>query len=209
MDTGPVNCSPTETLITATADGWVDGCSNASRIQGPWYTYEDPGGSSADVDATGGPQGTICVKGTALQVQTDSATGELDWDSYWGAGLGLDICQNGDDETPAGTKYTIADCPRDLSGITGFSFTIQGDQFPSSGVRVTFGEEGRDSNTYVTVNGTGSQTVRFSQATVEWDTSGSEPAININKVTSLQFQIPSVDSSTVSFDFCISELETI
>ncbi len=189
-------CDPDSYSIQSDWNGWVTAECNTLGIQGPWYTFTDENESYIGMDTY--PWGEICVWGYIRRV--------TDWSTGWGAGFGMDLCQNDENEVPPFETYNISSCPRDLSAVQGFSMSINGSS--EKEIRVMFGETNRSENTYIIAAPSGGDAdYLFSDAEVIYDPSA-DP-IAPQQVQSLQFIIAGDDTEDGYFDFCVSEITPI
>jgi hypothetical protein len=188
-----------------------------SGLIGPWYTYQDTGGSTIagmypDPNAYGpfgSNGGQMCFTGTVVATGTAYATN-------WGAGVGFDVCGVPGDKTflpcavqaaftqPEGYKYSAGECPTRLAAIQGIEFTVTGNfgtelwvSFPTTQIG------GNDP--YVVIGTTGVQAVAVG-ATGYWYTGGAGAAPTPpEEVRAIQFQVPA-GATAFAYNFCISNV---
>jgi hypothetical protein len=190
--------------------GYIEGGGPDGRIWGAWYTFggQDSVFTPPEGDAVMASGGQICFSGTVAEVLGG------DYSTYYGADIGFDLCgMPGDmgncaDWMPAEycdwgpeTKHTVSECGISLNTI---SFDITG-TLPSTELRINFKETGREESTYLVVAATGAFSGSVSDANVGYDSGA--PALNLDMVESIHFQVASREGGTVEFDFCISNLQ--
>jgi hypothetical protein len=189
--------------LTVDPTGWVDKGGNTVGIQGPWYSYDDctdspmsctmnhvPGtGAFANMD------GKMCTKGTTVPVKA-----EADFSKQWGAGIALDLNNSG--------GMDAMKLPYDATAahVVGFSMTITGTA-PGLRVNITSKAAGNDSH-FVTAMVGGANTVLFSKAQ-QGSWVKTKTALDPTMLLAIQFQIPTVMSKAVDFDFCVEGLAAI
>lgn len=215
-DTGEDDTNPVDTnegggggssaSLMPSTEGWVD--QTEDGFQGAWYTYtdNDDEGNSTISPAEGEPftndGASICVEGEASLV-----VDEL-WSTYWGAGVGMDLCANTKDQEPSEHKYTLSDCPFNPDLATqfkGVEFDIEGEW--GSELRCSFKEKERTESAYVEITAEGHQDCMVADAAVWYDTS--QDPTDVTKIEALQFQIATNATSATPFDFCITNLVAI
>lgn len=132
------------------------------------------------------------------------------WESHWGAGFGLNLCQSESnaDKTPLG------ECPSDLSSLIGFRLTVTG-ELPSE-LRIQFEDNFEGSDTVKGDNGyivaeilDEPQDYLFSMAEVFYLAEADRPELNPELFTSLQIQIASHLGDIEYYDFCVQDIELI
>jgi hypothetical protein len=194
------DCNPVADQIVPDATGWVSKCSNTLGIQGAWYSFVDPSGTSS-INMTFPDGGQICVNGVAGAVQNE------DWGTYWGAGFGMNLCQNSDFEEPPGEVFNLISCPIDVTRLVGFEMVISGDSAPAE-FRVVFGETGRQVSAYLvaSMDGVRAQYL-FEDASILWDST--QPSVDPYQVESLQFLVAATTEGDSVFDLCVSEIYPI
>ena len=206
------DCDPQPTNIALTADdeGWVGQCENRFGLQGVWYAYDDNddgGASTIEIDFSDAASGKICTSGIAGEVQFEL------FSAYWGAGIGLNICETGGDDSEI---ITLGECTLfdERTNIIGFTITIEGEQLPADGseLRVQFKEDSRTESAYIVVEGPGTADYLFEDAEVgyavaEGDTEveGCHPEL----LEALQFQVSTIEGADTPFEFCVSEVKPI
>ena len=204
--------------LKAEEDGTI--ADNTYGIVGAWFTYGDA--TPSDPDATPGNStvegavsayGGYCASGVAGQVL--EIDGSLAWSTYWGAGIGFNLCQLTPGED--GTVYTIEECAdnggTDLTGILGFELILSGNLGTDGNqFRVTFAEKGRGEATYIP----GDQAVvgdsikyYFEDAVITYDSAfpnDNHPEIDVGNVQALQFQVSTSQNYDIDYDFCVENI---
>jgi hypothetical protein len=160
--------------------------------------------------------GKLCTKGTAAKVIMDS-TGATAYSAVWGTGIGFDMNNAGTDDGGTGVKGTWS-APE--HGVTGFSFTIESP--PVGGqMRVEFPTNAVPGGTDINSAYWGGASMNLSPFTTagthsfHWKDVGGPmyltgaPAFDNTKILSMQFHVVTNTSSTVPFDYCISNLTAL
>lgn len=207
---------PAGVPLTAT-DGWVDGMSNALKIQGAMFEYADPTslmGLTKDFTGT-----NACIKGTAAKVDMMSMACTTKmftppatdcYGEYWGAAIGLNLNQAIDETTMmGGTPMTY-----DATAIKGFAFNITGTGVPLS---LRFKVEGPASAEFCTPKSKpvklGANTFMFEDLVKEcWKMpEPKEPtaATTKNAVVKIAWQVVTDATKTIPFDFCVADLRAL
>ncbi len=201
-----------EIPIMPADDGYIDGKSNEAGIQGHWYSY-------AGLDSHIVPEPLtkfelkerkICTQGTtAIVVDGQFST-------YYGAGIGFYLCFSGDTDSPPEFPYTLSECPiSSLSPnmhtkIAGIAFDIEANQpqkpFPE--VRVIFREWRREESPYVSITETGARQALFRDANFLYPAADRSPS-HTSEIHSILFQVAGLESGSLEFDFCISNLRVL
>lgn len=174
---------------------------------GAWYTFGCVGSvfTPAEGEQVLALDGQMCFSGTAPQL-----TGG-DYATYYGTAIGFDVCGMPDDTSflpaPMNTwtpesKHTAGECGISLDTI---SFDITGYLPPD--LRVVFKEAGRAENPYLTISSTGRFSGIVSNATVAYDPAALP--LNASNVESIHFQVATNELASVSFDFCISNMQIL
>ena len=180
--------------------GWITNASNGAHVQGAVYTYASMGSTivpltSASMPFSGGEAGKLCVKGEAAKVQN------MDFSKYFGAGLAFDLCQA---DPKVQMKYPIGQCPLG-KGLVGINFKLSGATIPVE-LRVQFHEAGRDESTYVLAK-LGQNEARFADGLVFYDATA--PMVNVDKIDSIHWSIPTTEVNTTPFDFCVEDIQFV
>ncbi len=171
--------------LTVDATGWVDKGGNTVGIQGSWYAYDDctnsPGSCTMNHTPASGAfantDGKMCTKGTTVAVKA-----EADFTKQWGAGIALDLNGSG------GTDTMKLPFDAQAAHVTGF-FTS-----------VAVGDNSHFKNGKV-----GANTVSLSEvAQGSWVKT--KTPLDTTQLLAIQFQIPTVMSKAVDFDFCVEGL---
>ncbi len=190
---------------------------NQSGVVGSWYTYQDTGGSSISGDYPdpagygpfGNQNGEFCFTGLASGHQ------DTNWDTNWGAGVGLDLCA-----MPAEMSWLPADlqaaaspeqkfqsnsCPTLLSAVNSVTFTISGSWGPE--MRVGFKEtDAQDVAPFMRITAGGTYTITPADLSVpaDWDVPNAG-ATGTSNIVAVNWQVASQAADT-SFNFCISNV---
>jgi hypothetical protein len=185
--------------IVPDATGFVAAASNSLGIHGSWFPYSDcvdlKGVNCATVTTPTGVGfanvgGKMCTSG-----RTSAATGA------WGAGIGLEL-SDGPPQQPYDTV---------MHGVKGFCFVLSGATIPSTSIRVAFPTQDNNDNAYFEAFTTaGMHSVLFSDtafAQGSWVTS--KVAFEPTKVMLVQFQIPSLTTAPVPWDFCVESMTAV
>jgi len=190
--------------------GFIEGGGSDARIWGFWYTFGglDSVFTPAEGDPVTAVNGQICFSGTVAQVIGG------DYATYYGAMIGFDLCGMPSDMSTCDqwmptefcswapeSKHTVTECGIALNVI---SFDISG-TLPTTELRINFKEVGRDESAYLVVAGTGPFSGAVADAMVGYDASA--PPLSIANVEAIHFQVASMESGPVEFDFCISNLQ--
>lgn len=196
-----------ECALTATEDtGWVDATSNECKIQGAWYAYSDCTTSPEDCtvdqvpepgsDAFPNSGGRICTSGTTAAINKE-------YETKWGAGIGLNLNQPTDSEE----KLPISELPR---ALTGFSFTISGEVIPGE-IRVTYPTAQTEKTAHFKkITEGGDYTALFSDAAQgTWVKEEERVELASGDVNAIQFQVVGADTKTIAFDFCVENLKAL
>lgn len=208
--------------------GYLDPTKNSLGIKGSWYAYGDGIGSNGmppgDCQKAGHPDaacskitspspgsfpptnGKMCTTGMVTPViDIVGMAGSPDYSKIWGAGIGVDL--NNDGIAPKAAF--------DASALLGFSFDL--DMKPPGGIRVeaqtTDTDGGEAGNAYwgATASYLPSP-VAVGTNTVKWtDLVGPKDGKTINPahLEGLQFHVPTVTGSGGSYSFCISNLKML
>jgi hypothetical protein len=197
----PTVGTPVQLIPDAT--GWVDGQGNTVGIQGAWYAYDDCTNSPANCTKNHTPAagsfdntgGKMCTKGTTVAVMA-----QADFSTQWGAGIALDLNNSG------GTNGQKMPYNAQTNNVIGFSLTVTGTA-PGLRINITSVPAG-DNAHFVTATVPGDNTVLFSKAKQgSWVTS--KIPLDTTQLLAIQFQIPTVMSKAVDFDFCIENLAAL
>ncbi len=186
--------------LTPNKDGWVSVASNGAHVQGAVFTYQSMGSTimpltTATTPFTNAGDGKLCVKGSTAKVVG------MDFSTYYGAGMGFDLCQASDS---APTKYTLGQCPLG-NGLGGLRFKLSGASIPSE-LRVSFHEANRAESTYVLAKA-GDNEALFKDGKVAYDPLA--PMVNVANIDSVHFMIPGSELDAVPFDFCVEQVELV
>jgi hypothetical protein len=177
--------------------------------------------SSITMPAPGQPftntGGSMCTTGTVAKVIMSATATSPDYSDIWGAGVGFDMNNAGTDDGGTGGKL-----PYDATaaGVTGFSFHI--DMPPTGGqMRVEFPTAaaigttdinsaywgGATANLSPFTKG-GDYTVKFSEVGGPMYLTSPMP-FDPTKILSMQFHVVSNTSSTIPFNYCISNVKAL
>jgi hypothetical protein len=219
--------------LVPSADGFFDG-TNKAGIMGAWYSYGDwynPTAGMGDCAVKGNytaaqcssittpvpgdpftnTGGSMCTTGTVAKVI------DMMYSAIWGAGIGFDLNNAGTDDGGTGGKL-----PWDATAhnVTGFSFHI--DMPPTGGqMRVEFPTSAAIGTTDINAAYWGGATANLSPFTKAGDYSfhftdiggpmylTSPMPFDKTKILSMQFHVVSNTSSTIPFQYCISNLRSL
>jgi len=201
--------------------GWVAVDSNVLGVQGAAFSFAD---STSKVGMTDNlmtaTDGKSCITGTAAKVDMASdkcVNKTFDppatdcYGQYWGAAFGINFNQKIDASTMMGGDAG----PFDASLIKGFYFYIDGNTVPGPTAlrfKVDDGTKEYCNPSAIKVK-VGPNTVLFSDLTTEcWaptDMSSKVTADVEKKVVKIAWQVVTNASSTVPFDFCISDVRAL
>jgi len=220
------------TALTPSPEGFFDGA--VLNIKGAWYSYGDwynpaPGAgdcftkgaytadkcSSITTPVPGEPftnvGGKMCTSGTAAKVI------DMNYSAIWGTGIGFDLNNGGTDDGGTGEKLAWDAA---ANGVTGFSFHIEG--APTGGqMRVEFPTNAVPGTTDINSAYWGGETMNLSPFTKDGDWSfhftdvggpmylTPHMPFDKTKIVSMQFHVVTNTSSTVPFDYCISNLRAL
>lgn len=198
--------APPDPEALSFVEGVISAASNPFGIQGPAFTFQDGyslveppcGGYECYEGITG--TGEICMYGELAQVECDYP-GEYDtcyWDDYWGAGVGIDLNQIGEEDP---LPFAALD-----QGITGFRFTFT--NYGNSDVRFNLKLIGDDTSYCVLLAGDDQYTIRLGEVLEEcWDSGGARLSdTQLNNLQAVQWVVPANADDTTPFDFCISDV---
>jgi hypothetical protein len=180
-------------------NGWVSRDSNCAGIQGLYWTVSDTYSTitpaeSADISMP------ACLQGTLAQAV------DGDFDTYWGASLGLTLNQPG----PT-TERLVYDAT--AAGVSGFRFVISGDNPPAPG-RLRFSIIAADEQIYCVPLASGSSTngryeISFDQLRRScWDTDSTTP-LDPSRILVAQFSLVTSSADAPSYSFCIESVNVI
>lgn len=218
------------------ADGFIAIDTNTVGVQGAWYAYGDwwgnpadpsmpiagmgdcptKGGYTQDVCSSitmptpgmpfGNTGGVMCTTGTVAKVV------DMMYSAIWGAGIGLDLNNAGSDGGTGKNPWNAT-----ANGVTGFSFHI--DMPPTGGqMRVEFPTDVALGTTDINAaywGGAGNNLSPIKAGgdyTFHWTDVGgpmyltSPMAFDPTHILSIQFHVVSNTSSTIPFNYCISNL---
>ena len=160
--------------------------------------------------------GKMCTSGTAAKVIMDG-TGATAYSAIWGTGIGFDLNNAGTDDGGTGVKGTWS-APE--HGVTGFSFTI--DTPPIGGqMRVEFPTAAIPGTTDINAAYWGGATMNLSPISTgmtysfRWAQVGGPmylvgaSAFDNTKIQSMQFHVVTNTSSSIPFEYCISNLKAL
>jgi hypothetical protein len=159
----------------------------------------------------------MCTAGTVAKVIPMAGSTSPDYSDVWGAGVGFDMNNGGTDDGGTGAKL-----PYDATahGVTGFSFHI--DTPPTGGqMRVEFPTAAVVGTTDINSAYYGGATANLSPFTKGGDVTfhfkdvggpmylTSPMPFDATKILSMQFHVVSNTSSTIPFQYCISNLTAL
>jgi hypothetical protein len=219
--------------LTPTDTGFLDG--NMAHIVGAWYSYGDwynpiagqgdcamKGMYTADkcsmitTPIPGDPfmnagDGKMCTSGIAAQVI------DMNYSAIWGTGIGFDLNNGGTDDGGTGMK---APYDADANGMTGLAFHI--DMPPTGGqMRVEFPTNKVPGTTDINAaywGGAGANLSPFTKSgdySFKWAEVGgpmyltSPTPFDPKTLLSVQFHVVTNTSSTIPFNYCISNVKAL
>jgi hypothetical protein len=230
-------------LLTPSADGFIAADTNSAGVVGAWYRYGDWYGDDGSAGTgkcqvagftvdqcstfTGSPttltgpftpdaMNRMCASGNAAVV-INGSNGMPDYADIFGAGLGLDFNNTGNDGGMGKKPFDM-----NAAHITGVSFDI--DMVPGANLRVEFPTSAMTGVTDIYSawwGGSGSNVSNVKPGTnsFTWDKVGGPnytppaaagvatfPPFDPTKVLSIQFHVVTNTSSAVPFSFCIGNL---
>jgi hypothetical protein len=191
--------------------GWVDGMSNTLGIQGAVFSYSDMTSATGLTTDVTGPK--ACIKGTAAKVVMPCTIVPPATDcygTYWGAALGENLNQPIDPATGMGVMTPM---PFDASTLKGFAFDVDGPMVP---VAAAFRFNVEDaSNQYCTPTAkgikSGSNSYQFTDLVTKCYATPPGPSADTAKsaLIKISWQVVTSPTSTVPFDFCISNVRAL
>jgi hypothetical protein len=218
--------------------GFFDG-TNEGGVLGAWYSYGDyynPVAGMGDCPTMGFAQaecssitapvpgqpftntgGRMCTNGTAAKVIMAAGGTTPAYSAIWGTGIGFDFNNGGTDDGGTGVKGAW---DASAYNVTGFSFRI--DMPPLGGqMRVEFPTNVAIGTTDINAAYWGGAGNNLSPITMSGDYSfkftdvggpmylPSPMPFDKTKILSMQFHVVTNTSSTVPFDYCISNLRAL
>ena len=164
----------------------------------------------------------MCTNGTVAKVIPMAGSTSPDYSDIWGAGIGFDLNNAGTDDGGTGGKlpFDATASGANKTPITGFSFHI--DTPPTGGqMRVEFPTNAIPGTTDINSAYWGGATMNLSPFTKDGDfmfkwadvggpmyLTGASP-FDKSKIQSVQFHVVTNTSSTIDFDYCISNLRAL
>lgn len=204
---GSVSCSNSDLgTLPVDATGWVARECNNSGIQGAWYCYADPVGTSDCVEGTTPYRagGGMCLTGTTAV----NAPGEYE---AWGAGIGLSLNETGtgaDGSASVKSPYNAT-----ANGVAGFRISITGSTGDKQ-VRIGFTGTAQPTQLpapFYQVPGPGEYPVMLADALVPaaWDVDNAGMLADPTNLYDLQIQIVGGEDPAASYDFCVASITPI
>jgi hypothetical protein len=223
----------TSVPITPGPTGLVLGSSNVLGVQGPWYAYADGMGgdglsATGICEARGGHPATacsqvatpavgsfpnvggkMCTSGT-VAVVIAGAGGLPDYANITGAGIGLDLNNNGGAVPVRGVFNATA------KGVTGVAFDLEIVALPA--LRVEFPTPatdissagaaywGADVSFASSPAVAGTNVIRWADVRIP---GAAPPAFDPTMIESILFHIPTKVTSTGPYSFCVSNLKLL
>ena len=161
--------------------------------------------TTSEIEVTNDGEGKICAEGVVVGPFDD-----IGWDRLWGAGFGINFCQ---DESN-GDKIPLGECPRDLSRLIGVRLTVTG-ELPSE-LRIQFednfagDDDVKGDNGYIVAESVDEPAdYLFEDAAVFYLSEDSRPELHPELFTSLQIQIAAKEGVIEEYSFCIEDIEVI
>jgi hypothetical protein len=208
-----------EGVALTPVDGWVDSQSNGLLAQGAVFAFGDETSKMGMVEDFKGSN--ACIKGTAAKVDTASDVcknmtftppAKDCYGQYWGAAIGMNLNQPID---PATGEGVVTPLPFDATAVKGFTFTVAGNTVPAPGsfrFKVEDGTKEYCNPAAIKVK-VGVNTVLFSDLVSECWAVMTPPAPTAEtakkNLIKISWQVVTNTSSTVLFDFCISDVRAI
>ncbi len=212
------------------AEGFMKTGDNELGIQGAWYSF---GCAGSDLEPAEGSRydnpGKMCFKGTAPQVTDQDGDGKLDWSTFWGAGIGFDLCAQSDEEAAdAGTrddagkilpaKFPLSACPYNpdlATKLIGVAVRFSG-VVNATELRLQFNEGDNVANSYYKVApadiaaGTKLR-VEFKDPLVKtyYNPKLKPGNTDPNNILAIQFQVPTNEAAPVDWNFCVEDIVAI
>lgn len=191
-------------------DGWIYGSSNSLGIQGAVYSFGD---TTSQINMTSDFTGThACIAGTAAKVDLNCTITPPATDcygAYFGAEIGLNLNQAIDPATMQGGEAK----PYDASALAGFAFELGGDTVPAPNALRFEVDDGTSvyCNPSTVKIKSGINTVLFSDLRTQCFRGMDAPTAETAKsaLVKLTWHVITNTSSTVPFDFCVSNIRAV
>jgi hypothetical protein len=199
--------------------GWV-AKDNEAGIQGAVFSFGDPTSKMGMMENF--TLGNACISGTAAKVDMAStacttkmftAPATDCYGEYWGAAIGMNLNQSIDTTLTPPAGGTPA--PYDASSLKGFAFVVSGNTVPAPSAFRFKVEDGTTEfcNPATIKIKVGTNIVMFSDLISQCWMTSTPPAPNAETVKShlikISWQVVTNASSTVPFDFCISDVRAL
>jgi hypothetical protein len=189
-------------------DGWIDSAANSLGVVGAVFDFGD-NHSTRTANIAGAD---ACISGEAALVDmacTPMPPATDCYGEFWGTAIGINVNQPIDPATEMGGTPMSFDFA--AKGVTGFSFEITGATVPSS---LRFKVEDSAAKEYCTPAAVpvipGVNTIHFSQLITEcWVAAGAGTVPTGRAVVKIAWAVVTNDSSTVPYDFCVSNLVAV
>ena len=196
-----------EGVPLTSADGWVDGATNTLGIQGAMFAYAD------DTSKVGLTEDFLlanaCIKGTAAKVDlkcTPVAPAADCYGTFWGAAIGLNLKQAINPTTMMGDPPTAYDA----TALKGFAFEISGAAVPTSLRFKVESATGEFCNPALKPVLAGANSFLFSDLIAEcWKVGGASSESAKSGIVKIAWQVVTNSSSTVPFDYCVSNVRAL
>jgi hypothetical protein len=203
----------TEGVVLPPVDGWVDKGSNGLGVQGAVFAFGDNTSKMGMMENFMGSN--ACISGTAAKVDlmcTPVAPATDCYGTYWGAAIGMNLNQPIDPVTMKGVETPLA---FDATAVKGFTFVVSGNTVPApKSFRFKVEDGTGEFCTPETVKvKVGVNTVLFSELVSKcWMVmTPPEPTAETvkSKLIKISWQVVTNTSSTIPFDFCISDIRAL
>lgn len=191
--------SPTTGNDLLPKNGWVSRSSNCAGIQGLFWTASDSHSTITPAESADIAE-PACVQGTLAQAV------DADFDTFWGAALGITLNQ------PApSTERLVYDAT--AAGVSGFRFVISGEE-PAPAGRLRFNVIDEDDQNYcvplVSAGSTsGHYEISFDQLRRDcWD-ADSTALVDPSRILVAQFSLVTSAEESTPFSFCVESVGVI
>lgn len=218
---GPGPIVPDGDVALPFEDGWLDADANALGIQGAIFGYADVH-TIETVSENIAENGTkACIQGEAFKVDTKCEITDPNatdcYGEFWGAAIGLNLNQPKVPDPDTGEPVGGTPEPFDASGISAFTFKLDGPTIPTS---LRFSVDGGDGVQYCTTSETklmplpadGILTVKLEDLRANcWETSAfaNNDAPDRSSIIKIAWAVVTDTTSAKPFDFCVTDLVAV
>lgn len=218
---GPGPIAPEGDVALPFNDGWLDADANALGIQGAIFGYADVHTIETMSENIASNGGKACIQGEAFRVEipceiTDPNATDC-YGEYWGAAIGLNLNQPKVPDPDTGESVGGTPEPFDASGISAFSFKLDGPTIPTT---LRFSVDGGDGVQYCTTKETklmplpadGVLTVKLDDLRAKcWESTAfaNNDAPDRSSIVKIAWAVVTDDKSAKPFDFCVSEIVAV